>query len=402
MSVTQNELEDFQAEAEAWFKENDPRDPGFLLPQSFMEVGTDQQFEFLRDWQRKVYEAGYLGLAWPKEFGGGGVDQAFQDIATAVMMHQNVPFMTNTIGLNWAGPLILDMGSESQKQAYIKRILSAEDIWCQGFSEPDHGSDLGNAQLRALRDGDEFVLNGSKIWTSLGAYADYIILLARTDNQTNTKYEGLSYFLAPMKIEGVNPQPIKKLTGEHGFTQTFFTDARISESCLIGEEGDGWQVAMKTLTYERAVTGGQAGGVASMTVSASEVVELARNAMRDGRFAIEDPLVRDQLVSFLMEEKGMDLNNKRAKIPALISEWPASIAMSRKLTGTEWRRRLNQFAVTLQGANASLCVGDTKAVDQGRWQRGYFQAFSGTIGGGTSQIQKNIVGERVLGLPKQD
>ena len=402
MSVTQNELEDFQAEAEAWFKENDPRDPGFLLPQSFMEVGTDQQFEFLRDWQRKVYEAGYLGLAWPKEFGGGGVDQAFQDIATAVMMHQNVPFMTNTIGLNWAGPLILDMGSESQKQEYIKRILSAEDIWCQGFSEPDHGSDLGNAQLRALRDGDEFVLNGSKIWTSLGAYADYIILLARTDNQTNTKYEGLSYFLAPMKIEGVNPQPIKKLTGEHGFTQTFFTDARISESCLIGEEGDGWQVAMKTLTYERAVTGGQAGGVASMTVSASEVVELARNAMRDGRLAIEDPLVRDQLVSFLMEEKGMDLNNKRAKIPALISEWPASIAMSRKLTGTEWRRRLNQFAVTLQGANASLCVGDTKAVDRGRWQRGYFQAFSGTIGGGTSQIQKNIVGERVLGLPKQD
>ena len=402
MSVTQNELEDFQAEAEAWFKENDPRDPGFLLPQSFMEVGTDQQFEFLRNWQRKVYEAGYLGMAWPKEFGGGGVDQAFQDIATAVMMHQNVPFMTNTIGLNWAGPLILDMGSESQKQAYIKRILSAEDIWCQGFSEPDHGSDLGNAQLRALRDGDEFVLNGSKIWTSLGAYADYIILLARTDNQTNTKYEGLSYFLAPMKIEGVNPQLIKKLTGEHGFTQTFFNDARISESCLIGEEGGGWQVAMKTLTYERAVTGGQAGGVASMTVNASEVVELARNAMRDGRFAIEDPLVRDQLVSFLMEEKGMDLNNKRAKIPALISEWPASIAMSRKLTGTEWRRRLNQFAVTLQGANASLYMGDTKAVDRGRLQRGYFQAFSGTIGGGTSQIQKNIVGERVLGLPKQD
>ena len=402
MSVTQNELDEFQAEAEAWFEENDPHDPGFLLPQSFMEVGTDQQFEFLRNWQRKVYEASYLGMAWPKEFGGGGVDQAFQDIATAVMMRQNVPFMTNTIGLNWAGPLILDMGSESQKQAYIKRILSAEDIWCQGFSEPDHGSDLGNAQLRALRDGDEFVLNGSKIWTSLGAYADYIILLARTDNQTNTKYEGLSYFLAPMKIEGVNPQLIKKLTGEHGFTQTFFNNARISESCLIGEEGGGWQVAMKTLTYERAVTGGQAGGVASMTVNASEVVELARNAMRDGRFAIEDPLVRDQLVSFLMEEKGMDLNNKRAKIPALISEWPASIAMSRKLTGTEWRRRLNQFAVTLQGANASLCMGDTKAVDRGRWQRGYFQAFSGTIGGGTSQIQKNIVGERVLGLPKQD
>ena len=402
MSISDQELNEFRAEVSAWLLENTPRDPGFLLPQSFMEVGTDQQFEFLRDWQRRVYEAGYLGLAWPAEYGGGGGDQAFQDIATAEMVRQNVPFMTNTIGLNWAGPLILHMGSEAQKQAYVKRILSAEDIWCQGFSEPDHGSDLGNAQLRATREGDEFILNGSKIWTSLGAYADYIILLARTDTQTNTKYEGLSYFLAPMKIAGVDPSPIKKLTGEHGFTQTFFNDARISESCLIGEEGGGWQVAMKTLTFERAVSGGQAGGVASMTVSATEVVDLARHAMRDGRPAIEDPLVRDQLVSFLMEERGMALNNSRSKIPALISERPASIALSRKLTGSEWRRRLNQFAVTLQGANASRYVGDGDAVDRGRWQRGYFNAFSGTIGGGTSQIQKNIVGERVLGLPKQD
>ncbi|MFP6774681.1 MAG: acyl-CoA dehydrogenase family protein [Alphaproteobacteria bacterium] len=402
MSISDQELNEFRAEVSAWLLENTPRDPGFLLPQSFMEVGTDQQFEFLRDWQRRVYEAGYLGLAWPAEYGGGGGDQAFQDIATAEMVRQNVPFMTNTIGLNWAGPLILHMGSEAQKQAYVKRILSAEDIWCQGFSEPDHGSDLGNVQLRATREGDEFILNGSKIWTSLGAYADYIILLARTDTQTNTKYEGLSYFLAPMKIAGVDPSPIKKLTGEHGFTQTFFNDARISESCLIGEEGGGWQVAMKTLTFERAVSGGQAGGVASMTVSATEVVDLARHAMRDGRPAIEDPLVRDQLVSFLMEERGMALNNSRSKIPALISERPASIALSRKLTGSEWRRRLNQFAVTLQGANASRYVGDGDAVDRGRWQRGYFNAFSGTIGGGTSQIQKNIVGERVLGLPKQD
>ena len=322
MSATELELNEFRAEVSAWLTENAPGDPGFLLPQSFMEVGTDQQFEFLRGWQRKVYDAGYLGMAWPTEYGGGGREQAFQDIATAEMVRQNVPFMTNTIGLNWAGPLILHMGSEEQKQAYIKRILSAEDIWCQGFSEPDHGSDLGNAQLRATREGDEFVLNGSKIWTSLGAYADYIILLARTDTQTNTKYEGLSYFLAPMKIDGVDPAPIKKLTGEHGFTQTFFNDARISDSCLIGEDGGGWQVAMKTLTFERAVSGGQAGGVASMTVSASEVVELARHAMRDGRPAIEDPLVRDQLVTFLMEERAMALNNSRAKIPALISERP--------------------------------------------------------------------------------
>lgn len=402
MRVSQQELDEFQTEVSAWFTENKPADPGFLLPQSFMEVGTDQQFDFLRNWQRKVYDAGYLGIAWPAEYGGGGRDQAFQDIATAEMVRQQVPFMTNTIGLSWAGPLILNMGTVAQKEAYIKRILSAEDIWCQGFSEPDNGSDLGNAQLRAVRDGDEFVLNGSKIWTSLGAYADFIILLARTDTQTNTKYEGLSYFLAPMKIAGVDPAPIKKLTGEHGFTQTFFNDARIADTCLIGEEGGGWQVAMKTLTFERAVSGGQAGGVHSMSVSTNEVVEMARRAMRDGRPAIEDPMVRDQLVSFLMEERGLQLNNKRGEIPGLISERPASIAMARKLTNSEWRRRLNQFAVTLQGANASRYVGDADAIDGGRWQRGYFNAFSGTIGGGTSQIQKNIVGERVLGLPKSE
>jgi alkylation response protein AidB-like acyl-CoA dehydrogenase len=402
MSISARELDDFRAEAGAWFTANKPADPGFLLPQSFMEVGTDRQFEFLRAWQRKVYEAGYLGMAWPAEYGGGGRDQAFQDIATAEMARQKVPFMTNTIGLSWAGPLILDIGTEVQKQAYIKRILSAEDIWCQGFSEPDNGSDLGNAQLRAVRDGDEFVLNGSKIWPSLGSYADYMILLACSNTEANTKYEGLSYFLTPMKTPGIEAVPIRKLTGEYGFTQTFFDNARISDTCLIGEEGKGWQVAMKTLTFERAVSGGQAGGVHSMPVFAGEVVELARHALRDGRSAIEDPLVRDQLVAFLIEERGLELNNQRADIPGLNTEWPGSIAMARKLTHSEWRRRLNQFAVTLQGANASRYVDDPSVLDGGRWQRGYFNAFSSTIGGGTSEIQKNIVGERVLGLPKSD
>jgi alkylation response protein AidB-like acyl-CoA dehydrogenase len=195
MNLDQKELDEFRAEVRAWFEENRPADPGFLLPQSFMEVGSDEQFTFLRDWQRKVYEAGYLGMAWPKEYGGGGKPQILQDIATREMVRQKVPFMTNTIGLNWAGPLILNMGTEEQKKAYIPGILSAEDIWCQGFSEPDHGSDLGNAQLKAERDGREFVLNGSKIWTSLGKHAKYMILLARSNPSANSKYEGLSFYL---------------------------------------------------------------------------------------------------------------------------------------------------------------------------------------------------------------
>ncbi len=400
MSLSKQELDEFRAEVRAWFKENQPADPGILLPQSFMEVGTDAQFHFLRDWQRKVYEAGYLGMAWPKEYGGGGQPQALQDIVTGEMVRRKVPFMVNTIGLNWAGPLILHMGSEEQKKAYIPGILSAEDIWCQGFSEPDHGSDLGNAQLKAERDGHDFVLNGSKIWTSLGVYAKYMILLARSNPKANNKYEGLSFYLIPMKIGGIEVRPIRKLTGEYGFNQTFFRDARVPESCLIGGEGNGWKVAMATLMFERGAAGGQAGGHSMMSTEVAEVVALARSARRGGRPAIEDPLIRDQLVRFLIEERGLALNAARAKVKPLTSEYPLSIAMSGKLASSEFQRRLNQFALSLEGANAAYYVGDPHAIDRGLWQRSYFNAFSATIGGGTSEIQHNIIGERVLGLAK--
>ena len=180
-SASSPELDAFRAEVAEWFRVNKPADPGFLLPESFMEVGNDQQFEFLRNWQRKIYEAGYLGMAWPAEYGGGGKPQVYQDIVNAEMARQGVPFVPNTIGLNWAGPLILAIGTDAVKRRYIPGILSADDIWCQGFSEPDQGSDLANSQTRAVRDGAHYVLNGSKIWTSLGSCAKYMILRARTD-----------------------------------------------------------------------------------------------------------------------------------------------------------------------------------------------------------------------------
>ena len=394
------QMDDFRAEVAAWLQENRPPEPNFLLPESFMEVGTDAQFDYLRDWQRRVFEAGYLGMTWPKEYGGGGQPQVMQDIVNMEMARQNVPFMTNTIGLNWAGPLILAIGKEAEKQKYIRGILSAEDIWCQGFSEPDNGSDLAAATTRAVRDGDEYVLNGSKIWTSLGTYAKYMILLARTNPDAENRHAGLSYFLAPMDVPGVEVQPIRKITGEYGFTQTFFRDARVPVDCLMGKEGEGWKIAMQTLTFERGASGGQAGGLSMVAVSAVDVVELARSAMRDGTPAIEDPLIRDQLIGFLIEEQGDRLCGARARIPALCSERPGAIALSGKLRGTEFRRRLCQFAISLQGANGARWVGDAHAHADGLWQRSYFNAFSATIGGGTSQVQANIVGERVLGLPK--
>lgn len=398
--LPQQELDKFRQQVRAWLEENAPSDPGFLLPQTFMEVGTDEQFEFLRAWQRKVYEAGYLGMAWPKAYGGGGQRQELQDIVTREMVRQKAPFMTNTIGLNWAGPLILNMGSEEQKRAYIPGILSADDIWCQGFSEPDHGSDLANVRLRAERDGGEFVLNGSKIWTSLGKHAKYMILLARSNPMTNSKYEGLSFLLIPMRIPGIEVAPIRKLTGEYGFNQVFFKDARVPDTCLIGAEGAGWQVAMATLAFERGAVGGQAGGHAMMSKRVADVIMLARTALRNGQPAIEDPLVRDRLVQFVMEERAMALNEARAAIPALNAERPLSLPLSSKLVRSEFQRRLNQFALSLQGANAAYYVGDVGAYERGLWQRSYFNAFSATIGGGASEIQRNIIGERVLGLPK--
>jgi alkylation response protein AidB-like acyl-CoA dehydrogenase len=400
VSVTDKELQDFRLEVGAWIKANRPADPGFLMPQTFMEVGTLEQMEFLREWQHKLWSAGYLGMAWPKEYGGQGVDARFQSVADSEMRRQAVPITFNIIGLGWAGPLINDIGTEQEKEKYLKRILSAEDIWCQGFSEPDHGSDLGNAQVRAVRDGDEYVINGTKIWTTMGNFADYMILLARTNTNTERKYDGLSYFLSPMKVPGIEARPIRKITGEYGFTETFFTDARIPAECLMGEEGQGWKIAMQTLQYERGAEAGAAGGQSVIRIDINDMVEQLDGLTRDNEPLLKDPIVRDELVKLIMEEKANVLGGRRAAITPLTTDYPHSLPLSYKLRVSETARRTRQFAVNLQGASGSLYVGDDEARQGGFWQRAYFNSFSSTIGGGTSQVQANIIAEHILGLPK--
>ena len=397
---SEQELSSFRQEVNAWLIDNKPADPGFLLPQTFMEVGSDQQLDFLREWQHKLWSAGYLGMAWPREYGGQGVSAAYQLVADSEMRRVGVPIAFNVIGLGWAGPLILDRGTEQEKQKYLKNILSAEDIWCQGFSEPDHGSDLGNVQTRAVRDGDEYLINGTKIWTTMGNYARYMILLARTNFDTERKYDGLSFFLSPMDVTGIDPRPIQKLTGEFGFTETFFTDARIPASCLMGEEGEGWKIAMQTLQYERGAEAGAAGGLMQVRVVMEDVIDSLKDVTRDGAPALQDPVLRDQLVQLLIEEKANSLSNRRAGIPALTSDYPFSLNLSGKLRSSEFSRRMRQFAIAAQGGHGGLYVGDGEAIAGGFWQRAYLNNFATTIGGGTSQIQANIVGEHVLGLPK--
>lgn len=395
-------VEDFAAQADAWFAEHTPRDVPFMMPLTFMEVGTDEQFEFLRDWQSSVYAAGYLGAHWPTEYGGGGLTQAHQDAATKEMRKHGAPIMLNAIGIGWAGPLILDLGTEAQKRRYLPGILSAEDVWCQGFSEPDNGSDLGNAQLKAEHDSetDEYVLNGSKIWTTQGNYAKYMILLARTNAHAPNKYAGLSFFLAPMRIPGVETTRIRKLTGEYGFTQTFFTDARIPAETLMGEEGGGWQVAMRTLEYERGARKGQAGGYVISQTDPLEVVALAKRATRNGRPALDDPVMRDRLMAQMIEAQAMMANHERSKIMPLVMEKPFALPLLSKLQFTEYAREAGEVALELEGAQGGYYVGEEASREDGYWQRSYLNAFSATIGGGTSQIQRNIIGEHVLGLPK--
>jgi alkylation response protein AidB-like acyl-CoA dehydrogenase len=400
MAEDQKKLDEFRAEVSAWMKANKPADPGFLLPQTFMEVGSEEQLEFLRQWQRQVYEAGYIGITWPTAYGGRGMPAIYQKIADEEMSNHRVPIIFNVIGLGWAGPLILKEGTDEEKEKHLKNILTAEDIWCQGFSEPDHGSDLGNAQVSAVREGDEYIINGSKIWTTFGNYSKYMILLVRTNTEVEKKHHGLSFFLSPMNVPGITTTPIKKITGEYGFTETFFDNARIPASCMMGEEGRGWGVAMQTLQFERSAEGGQATQYLATSVTMEDLLESLRTQMRDGKPLLEDPIVRDNLVKFLIEEKALGLSAAREKIPSLCTDYPFSLPLSFKLRITEYARSMRQYGISLQGAKGGLYVGDADAVEGGFWQRSYFNSFSSTIGGGTSQIQANIIGEAILGLPK--
>jgi alkylation response protein AidB-like acyl-CoA dehydrogenase len=250
-----------------------------------------------------------------------------------------------------------------------------------------------------VRDGGEYVINGQKTWTTMGNFARYMILLART-KQTERKYDGLSFFLAPMDVAGIETRPIRKLTGEQGFTETFFTDARIPASCLMGEEGQGWRIAMQTLQYERGAEAGAAGGLMTVRVSIDDLVEQLRDVMRDGEPLLQDPVIRDQLVQAIMEEKAAVLGDRRAAIGPLTSDYPGSLPLSYKLRVSEMSRRMRQLAINLQGAAGALYVGDQDVRQGGFWQRAYLNSFSATIGGGTSQVQANIIAEHVLGLPK--
>jgi alkylation response protein AidB-like acyl-CoA dehydrogenase len=399
-AVEPREIAEFRREVRGWVEHHKPADPGFKLPQTFLEVESDRQFDFLRAWQRKVFDAGYLGLDWPKEYGGGGDTLKRQNVVSQEISRARAPFFVNTIGLQWAGPTILAYGTEAQKQRYLEPILSAEEIWCQGFSEPGAGSDLAGVQTRAEPSDDGWRVTGHKVWTTIAHKSKWMILLARTD-PTVGKYAGLSYFLFPMEAPGVSVQPLVKMTGEGGFNQVIIDDAPMPREALLGELGQGWQVAMTTLTFERGAAEGSGGGNATASAgSVTRVAALARRVRRDGDAASLDPVLRDRLARLWIQEEGIRLAGQRTRVAGLDSERPLALRLMNKLVYSEFNQDLSELACEILGPEVQLWLGDPEAIDRGEWPRAYMNSFGMTIGGGTSEIQRNILGERVLGLPK--
>jgi alkylation response protein AidB-like acyl-CoA dehydrogenase len=393
-------FEELRQQVRDWLAAHPPPDRDFALPQSMLSVSTDEQFDYLRDWQARVYAAGFVGSEWPAEYGGGGRPAGSQRAIDQELSRADVPYLINMVGLSWAGPIILNFGTEAQKKRYLAKLLRADEIWCQGFSEPEAGSDLASLQTSAVRDGDDYLIDGHKVWTTLGRFAHHMILLARTDPDAG-KHAGISYFLSPMKVDGVQVVPLIKLTGEEGFNQIIFTQARIPSDTLLGREGQGWELAIATLNFERGASEGSAGGAGGFGAAPTEALfELARGLVRDGRPALQDPGVRDRLAAFAIEAAAIRYSGQRMRVPALCSDRPMALPLLSKVAVTEFVQRLADFGCEVQGYAGTLYEGDPAALDSGDWQKQYLNSYANTIAGGTSEIVRNVIGEKVLGLPK--
>lgn len=387
LNLTPNEQQ-FRDEFRAWLKTNVPEE---------WKGGTsaedrDDYIEYLRDWQRKLYEGGWAGISWPKEYGGRGVTLMEQAIFQEELARANAPQLIGTIGLSLVGPTIIAMGTEAQKSRYLAPILSGEDIWCQGFSEPNAGSDLASLGTKAICDGDDFIVNGQKIWTSFAQLADLCLLLVRTDSQA-PKHKGITCLLADMHSEGVSVHPLRQMSGDSGFNEVFFSNVRVPVTQVLGEINQGWTTAMAALMNERANLGTGIQVVFKRNLAA--LIARSRIVERNGRPASEDPIVRQKLAQAYLELEILRLNTNRALTSLSKTGVPGSEGSIQKLYWSEWNQRTQQTAQEILGP-----YGQLSDFDNGMWQYGYLRTRGNTIEAGTSEIQRNIIAERVLGLPK--
>lgn len=345
-----------------------------------------------RDWQRRLWEAGYVGLSWPREYGGQAATLTQQVIVAEEAGRAKLPSLINTVGLSIFGPTLIRHGTEAQKRRFLPKILSAEEIWCQGFSEPGAGSDLASLRTRAVDDGDCFVVNGQKLWTSLGPIADWCFILVRTDPRA-PKREGISYLLCEMKTPGVTVRPLRNAGGGVHFSEVFFDDVRIPKEQLVGPLNDGWKIARSTLEHERSGLS----GVVSLEGSLEQLWSLAAGQ------GCEDPaaaLRRQQVAQYWIELEGLRYLGFRALSDQLAGREPGPSASVGKLFASRLRQKIAKTAFEAAGPYAPIAKGSPHAVQKGRLVAGYFDALGYSIGGGTSEIMHNVIAERVLGLPR--
>jgi alkylation response protein AidB-like acyl-CoA dehydrogenase len=377
----------FRDELRAWLQANHPGTP----PRD--ERGS---FEFRRSWQRRLHEAGWAGISWPERYGGRGASLIEQAIFNEEIVRARMPQLANVLGLAMGGPTVIAHGTEEQRQRYLAPILSADEIWCQGFSEPESGSDLASLKTRATKNGGEWVVTGQKVWTTYAQHAKWCMLLARTEPDA-PRHKGLTYFLMDMDQEGVQVRPLRQITGEAEFNELFIEEARVPEENIIGGEGNGWPVAITTLMHERATLA--FGLQISVQIAISELVEhVRRTPGRDGRPAGEDPLVRQRLAQLMIESEVLRLNAYRSLSATVHGGVPGPEGSLGKWHWSEVNQALTELAMEVSGGSALTIEADGDG-DQD-WTYRFLRARANSIEGGTTEILKNIVAERVLGLPR--
>ena len=327
-----------------------------------------------------MFDAGYAGLTWPEEYGGQGAPYSHQAIVLEEFGRAEAPQHMGVIGIGMAGPTIMSHGTEEQKERHLPKILSAEEIWCQGFSEPGAGSDLSSVRTRVEPNEDHFVVNGQKVWSSFAHVADYCILVGRSD-PASERHAGLTYVIVDMHAPGVEVRPLRQITGEAEFNEIFFTDVEVPLANVLGEIGDGWQVAMTTLLHERGTLGFALTG--TLETQLTKLVALAKERGAD------DPLIRDRVAQEWIELQALKYTNYRSLTALMQTGIPGPEGSGSKLHWSEQNQRLTKLAMEILGGE-----------DDGYWGHQQLRSRGNTIEAGTSEILRNIIAERVLGLPR--
>jgi alkylation response protein AidB-like acyl-CoA dehydrogenase len=376
----------------SWLEEN------YSRSQSKDLKTEDEWAEFRLDFERKLYQGGWSCIHWPKEYGGRGASEVEQAIFLEELARADAPEPINIIGRNLAGPTLMAFGTDEQKKRFLPAILRGEEVWAQGFSEPNSGSDLASVRCKATREGDDFVINGQKIWTSFAQYSHWIFMLVRTDPDL-PKHKGLSFILVDMRSPGITIRPLVQITGETEFSEVFFDDVRVPAKNLVGGLNEGWKIAMTTLRYERGPEEAAPRQV-RFRRDLERLIDVVSHSASNNKSQASDSSIREKLAASYTEIELMRLNGLRALSRLSKGEELGAEASFTKLYWSHVYQRLSEVALELLGPRAALEQGDEHAVEDGWFAFRFLQSRAFTIYSGTSEIQRNIIAERVLNMPK--